>query len=121
VTDAARGAAAVRLLLAGSDWPDIRAQENALKPILMRLCARYLVREMRGTQALDRVAHFHLRNGARIERLNWLGDPSANGLKQACGLMVNYRYKLEEVDANHEAYADGKIVASNEVRRLARG
>ncbi len=120
VTDATRGAAAVRLLLAGSDWPDIRAQENALKPILMRLCARYLLREMRGTQALDRVAHFHLRNGARIERLNWLGDPSANGLRQACGLMVNYRYKLEEVDANHEAYADGKIVASNEVRRLAK-
>ncbi|MCW5745801.1 MAG: malonyl-CoA decarboxylase family protein, partial [Alphaproteobacteria bacterium] len=89
-------------------------------PILMRLCARYLVRETRGGKALDRVAHFHLGNGARIERLNWLGDPSDNGLHQACGVMVNYRYKLEDVDANHEAYADGKIVASAEVRRLAK-
>jgi len=120
VTDGAQGAGAVKLLLAGREWPDIRAQEHVLKPILMRLGARYLVRETRNSKALDRVAHFHLGNGARIERLNWLGDPSLNGLKQACGLMVNYRYKLEDVDANHEAYADGKIVASNEVRRLAK-
>jgi malonyl-CoA decarboxylase len=87
----------------------------------MRLCARYLVREMHNGRALDRVAHFHLGNGARIERLHWLGDSSPNGLKQACGLMVNYRYKLDDVDANHEAYADGSIIASNEVRRLAKG
>ncbi len=120
VTDQARGAAAVKLLLAGDDWPDIRAQAHVLKPVLTRLCARYLVRETREGKALDRVAHFHLGNGARVERLNWLGDPSANGLKQACGMMVNYRYKLEDVDHNHEAYADGKIVASNEVRRLAK-
>ncbi|TXL74806.1 malonyl-CoA decarboxylase [Vineibacter terrae] len=120
VTDAAHGAAAVKLLLADSAWPTVRAHEQVLKPILMRLCACYLVRETRAGKALDRVAHFHLGNGARIERLNWLGDPSPNGLKQACGLMVNYRYKLEDVDANHEAYADGKIVASNDVKRLAK-
>jgi malonyl-CoA decarboxylase len=121
VTDQARGAAAIKLLLSSNEWPEVRAQAHLLKPILTRLCARYLVRETRQGKALDRVAHFHLGNGARVERLNWLGDPSPNGLKQACGMMVNYRYKLEEVDHNHEAYADGKIVASNEVRRLAKG
>jgi malonyl-CoA decarboxylase len=121
ITGGVRGADGLKLLLASADWPDVRAQAQALKPILMRLCARYLVRETRDGRARDRVAHFHLGNGARIERLNWLGDPSPNGLKQACGLMVNYRYKLEEVDANHEAYADGQIVTSSEVRRLAKG
>jgi malonyl-CoA decarboxylase len=121
VTGGTRGAAGLRLLLASPEWPTIRAQAQALKPILMRLCARYLVRETRDGRARDRVAHFHLGNGARVERLNWLGDPSPNGLSQACGLMVNYRYKLEDVDANHEAYADGQIVTSSDVRRLAKG
>ena len=72
-------------------------------------------------RALDRVAHFHLGNGAVVERLNWLADTSANGLKQSYAMMVNYRYKLADVDANHEAYASGKIVASREVRALAKG
>ena len=67
------------------------------------------------------MAHFHLGNGAIVERLNWLGDTSANGLKQAYGMMVNYRYKLSDVDANHESYASGKAVASREVRGLAKG
>ncbi|MBS0550337.1 MAG: malonyl-CoA decarboxylase family protein, partial [Proteobacteria bacterium] len=58
---------------------------------------------------------------AIVERLNWLGDTSANGLKQAYGMMVNYRYKLSDVDANHEAYATGKVVASREVRSDAKG
>ena len=67
------------------------------------------------------MAHFHLGNGAIVERLNWLGDTSANGFKQSYGMMVNYRYKLGDVDANHEAYAAGKVVASREVRALAKG
>ena len=56
-----------------------------------------------------------------IERINWIGDTSTNGLKQSYAMMVNYRYKLGDVDANHEAYASGKIVASREVRALAKG
>ena len=71
-------------------------------------------------RALDRVAHFHLGNGAIVERLNWLADTSTNGFKQSYAMMVNYRYKLSEVDANHEAYAAGKVIASREVRALAR-
>ena len=96
------------------------AINKALRPILSRLAARYLTTDENG-RALDRVAHFHLGNGAVVERLNWLADTSANGLRQSYAMMVNYRYKLADVDANHEAYASGKIVASREVRALAKG
>jgi malonyl-CoA decarboxylase len=120
VTDEAAGAAAVRKLLERPTWWEVPAINKALRPILTRLAARYLTTDENG-RALDRVAHFHLGNGAVVERLNWLADTSANGLKQSYALMVNYRYKLGDVDANHEAYASGRIVASREVRALAKG
>jgi malonyl-CoA decarboxylase len=121
VTNAAAGAAAVRLLLDRPGWWEVPAIDKALRPILSRLAARYLTTTDDKGRALDRVAHFHLGNGAVVERLNWLADTSANGLKQSYAMMVNYRYKLGDVDANHEAYANGRIVASREVRALAKG
>ena len=85
----------------------------------MNLGARYLVRERRNGRAIDPVAHFHLSNGARIERINWLADRSAKGMAQSAGLMVNYRYDLSEIEANHEAYTgEGRITASSAVRGL---
>jgi len=99
----------------------VPAINKALRPILSRLAAHYLTTADKDGRALDRVAHFHLGNGAIVERLNWLADTSANGFRQSYAMMVNYRYKLGEVDANHEAYASGKIVASREVRALAKG
>ena len=89
---------------------------------LLRLCARYLTRERaRSGRALDPVAHFHLSNGARVERLNWLGDASEKGLEQSAGIMVNYLYRLADIEANHEAYrGEGRVVASSAVRSLAR-
>jgi malonyl-CoA decarboxylase len=57
----------------------------------MRLAARYLAVERRRGQALDPVANFHLRNGAWMWRLNWAADLSARGMKNSCGIMVNYR------------------------------
>ncbi len=121
VIDEAQGAIAVRRLLDRPNWWTVPAIDKALRPILCRLAARYLTGTDDRGRALDRVAHFHLGNGAIVERLNWLGDTSANGLKQAYGMMVNYRYKLSDVDANHESYASGKAVASREVRGLAKG
>ena len=121
VTNEASGAAAVRHLLDRPVWWEVPAIDKALRPILSRMAARYLTSTEERGRALDRVAHFHLGNGAIVERLNWLGDTSANGLKQSYAMMVNYRYKLGEVDANHGAYAAGKVVASREVRALARG
>ena len=121
VTDGASGAAAVRLLLDRPSWWDVLAIDKALRPILTRFATRFLTSTDDKGRAVDRVAHFHLGNGAIVERLNWLADTSANGLKQSYGMMVNYRYKLSDVDANHEAYAAGKVVASREVRAAAKG
>jgi malonyl-CoA decarboxylase len=120
VTNEAAGAAAVAALLARPVWWEVPAIDKALRPILTRLAARYLTTTDDKGRALDRVAHFHLGNGAIVERLNWLADTSANGLRQSYAMMVNYRYKLSDVDANHEAYANGRIVASREVRATAK-
>ena len=68
------------------------------------------------------MARFHLGNGARLERLNWLGDITEKGLAQSYGLMVNYLYDLEDIEKNHEAYAEGRrVAASSAVRRHLRG
>ena len=65
----------------------------------------------RGTP-LDSVARFHLGNGARLERLNFLADTSERALRQSYGLMVNYLYDLEEIEKNHEAYAQHQAVVA---------
>jgi len=68
---------------------------------------------------IDSVARFHLGNGARLERLDWLADTSERALKQSYGLMVNYLYDLDYIERNHEAYAQQRtIVAANGVTRL---
>ncbi len=106
-----------------TDWIQKPELAKALKHPLMRLCAHYLVKEKRNSgPVLDRVARFHLSNGARIERLNWLGDTSANGIAQSAGLMVNYLYKLSDIEANHEAYrGEGKVTTSSAIRSLLKG
>jgi malonyl-CoA decarboxylase len=93
-----------------------------LRDPLVRLCAQYLLLEKgRSGRAADPVAHFHLTNGARVERLNWLGDTSEKGLQQSAGIMVNYLYRLDHIEANHEAYrGEGRVVASSTVRHLQR-
>jgi len=94
---------------------------NILQPILKRLCARYLLQARRGDKAYDRVAHFHFSNGAQIEQINWAADLSAKGIEQSAGLMVNYLYKLSDIEKNHERYTgQGKITASPTVRKLAK-
>jgi len=109
-------------LLDRVDWPGNPQVSAVLREPLLRLSARYLTRERAPSgRALDPVAHFHLSNGARVERLNWLGDPSDKGLEQSAGIMVNYLYRLGDIEANHEAYRDeGRVVASSTVRNLAR-
>ena len=97
---------------------------DALKPWrqqLVALAARYLLDEKRGDRPIDPVARFHLSNGARVERLNWLGDLSTKGLGESAGLMVNYLYRLDDIARNHEQFVtSGKIAASSEVRTLAK-
>ena len=104
------------------DWPAERAPESRLEPRLTRLCAHYLLHEKRGLHPVDPVARFHLRNGARLERINWLADPSPAGLSGSAGMMVNYVYDEAAVVANHEAFVnEGKIARSPAVAALAGG
>jgi len=92
-----------------------------LRPILLRLCARYLLAAKKDNQAFDRVSHFHLSNGARIERLNWAADLSEKGIAQSGSLMVNYLYNLSDIEKNHENYtASGAIATSSSVSKLAK-
>ncbi|MCK9908423.1 malonyl-CoA decarboxylase [Microbacteriaceae bacterium K1510] len=102
-------------------WRDAEKVE-ALKDPMMRAAAYYYVRAKNGRGApLDAVARFHLGNGARLERINWLADTSDKAMAQAHGFMVNYLYVLDDIEKNHEAYAEGRtVVASNAVQRLLR-
>lgn len=102
-------------------WFKAETAERAKEP-LMRAAASYflLARNARGLP-LDPVARFHLGNGARLERMNWLADTSEKAIAQACGLMVNYLYDLDDIEKNHETYAEGRtVVASAAVQRLLR-
>jgi malonyl-CoA decarboxylase len=109
-------------LLDRPDWHRDPRTAGVLREPLLRLCARYLLHERASSgRAVDPVAHFHLSNGARVERINGLGDVSEKGLQQSAGLMVNYLYRLADIEANHRAYRDdGRVVAASAVRGLTR-
>ena len=93
---------------------------ETLQKLLQRLCAWYLLNAKQGSEPYDPVARFHLGNGAALERLNWMGDTSEQGMARSAGMMVNYVYRLEDVERNHERYfADGSVVASRAVEKLA--
>ena len=103
-------------------WQENPLVTAILEEPLLSLCAHYLHEPRDKDQApLDPVARFHLGNGARIERINWLGDTSAKGMQESCGLMVNYLYQLKDIEKNIETYATSKeIAASSRVRSLLR-
>jgi malonyl-CoA decarboxylase len=107
-------------VLSDLNWVASDAVAETLRPLLLRLAASYFLAEKaRDGRPLDPVARFHLGNGARLERINWLGDTSLKGLKAAHGLMVNYRYEIKDIEKNHEAYAnEGVIAASRQVQAL---
>jgi malonyl-CoA decarboxylase len=123
VAEGANDAALLENALGRADWLDDETLAAALKEPLTRLAARYLlIAKGRGGRARDPVAHFHLTNGARAERLNWLGDRSVRGLSQSYGLMINYRYRLGDIEANSTAYlTERRIADSAPMRALARG
>ena len=108
--------------LAGPDWWRDPASIAAIREPFLRGAAWYYLRG-RNTRGLpvDAVARFHLGNGARLERLDWLGDTSERALQQSYGLMVNYLYDLDYIEQNHEAYAQKHaIVAASAISRLVR-
>src|ERR1700684_4103708 len=104
------------------DWTGNAELAQQLRAVLEPLAAHYFLkaRTPKG-RLIDSVARFHLGNGARLERIDWLGGLSPKGCGQVAGIMVNYLYRLEDIEKNHEAYAnDGEVVASGAVKRLLR-
>ena len=102
-----------------SGWPGAASKQQALEKKLLPLSAWYFLNAKdRYNKPYDPVARFHLGNGARLERINWLADRSAKSFDQSAGIMVNYLYDLDDIEKNHEAFAneDRVITASNIVR-----
>jgi malonyl-CoA decarboxylase len=104
-------------------WFENAETTAQLRSLLEPLAAHYFLkaRTAKG-RLIDSVARFHLGNGARLERIDWLGDLSPKGLRESAGIMVNYLYRLDDIEKNHEAYAnDGEVVASSAVKKLLKG
>ncbi|TCZ57193.1 malonyl-CoA decarboxylase [Roseicella aquatilis] len=98
--------------MAEGAWWDDEARREALRAPLLRLAAAYLTRPNSGG-GIDPVARFHLGNGARLERINWLGNTGHRGMRESYGIMVNYLYDPEAIEANHEAFVhSGQVVRS---------
>lgn len=122
LVEVVNGGGLLEAALSRPDWWQDQELAKALQRPLMRLCARYLMEEKgKSGRARDPVGNFHLSNGARMERLNWLADVSGKGIEQSAGLMINYQYRLDEIEKNHEAYVgELQIPASPAMRSLAK-
>lgn len=109
-------------LLDDDGWHSDPEKAERLRPALLAAAAAYLLQaKTPAGLPLDPVARFHLGNGARLERLNFLGDDSAAGLRRSHGMMVNYLYALDRIETNHEAFAEnGVIAAAPAVRKALR-
>jgi malonyl-CoA decarboxylase len=106
--------------LAAWDKPLELAPKSPERQELLAWAARYLAREVHDGKPVDPVARFHLGNGARVERLNWAGDPSVKGVKQSFGLMVNYLYDPRRLDKHRTMLAHGEIPMAGAVSDLYR-
>lgn len=102
-------------LLKNNGWYRVPELVEQLEQPLIRLCAFYLYNEKRRAYALNSVANFHLKNGAVIWRLNWLGDTSPRGLSSSCSIMVNYRYYLEDMEENGRRYLEDYKIATSDM------
>jgi malonyl-CoA decarboxylase len=111
--------ATLRTVLSNDSWTKMTATAQAVRPILLRLCAAYLCDGGKGKGRPDPVARFHLGNGARLERINWMGNPGKRGLQESYGIMVNYLYDPAAIEANHEAFVkDGSVIRSAAIEAL---
>jgi malonyl-CoA decarboxylase len=99
--------------LGEADWFERAGPGTRVRTELMRLCAYYLQQAKLNGEPADAVARFHLGNGARMDRLNWLADSSKTGMARSAGLMVNYVYRLKDVERNHEIYANKHVVVAS--------
>ena len=102
------------------DWSEHPTKVAEIQPALTAAAAWYFLRARnKAGKVVDPVARFHLGNGARLERINFLADRSPRAMRQGHGLMVNYLYKLDDIEGNHEAFVGrGEVAAAPAVRRL---
>lgn len=104
----------LEVILSSNEWIKSETLVRVLQAPLMRLCAWYLYGEKHRGYALNPVAQFHLQNGAVMWRINWMADVSLKGITGSCGLMVNYRYFLEEMATNSTSYLSSKNIKASE-------
>ncbi len=121
-SDGAQAQGDLAAVLGQGGWLEHPELVAALEAPLIRAAARYLVERDDAGLPLDAVARFHLGNGARIERLNWLADNGSRRLKQSAGVMVNYLYQPAEIEPNHEAFASRRLITvAPEINELLKG
>ena len=107
-------------LLTAADQALQLEAKSPVRQVLLQCAASYLGQELKEGKPLDAVARFHLGNGARVERLNWAGDPSSKGMKQSFGMMVNYLYDLKKLDKHRSQLHEGRVPVSSEIDTLCR-
>jgi malonyl-CoA decarboxylase len=102
------------------DWHKNTIVMDAIQPVMLHLCAIYLsTKHSKKQRLLDPVAHFHISNGAEVKQINWMGDISSKGFDQSYGMMINYLYKLDQIDQNSENYSQThEVVLAKEVNQL---
>ncbi len=108
-------------LLSAADKALSLDSKSPLRKFILQCAAQYLSALSADApvgKPLDPVARFHLGNGARVERLNWGADPSPKGVKQSCGLMVNYLYDVKRLDKHRAQLTQGKIAMSGDIESL---
>ena len=104
-----------------ANWQSDAKNGRRLANQLLPAVAWYLSREKDpGGKPTDPVARFHLGNGAQLERVNWSADLSEKGMASSYGVMVNYRYRLDQIERNHEQYVNsGTVSISGAISRMA--
>lgn len=99
--------------LAAGRWQQDEGLRQVLAPRVQYWAARYFVHGKTGAGLpADPVARFHLGNGASAHRINWPADYAEGALRRAHGLMINYLYELDQIEARHEAFAGAGTVTS---------
>lgn len=91
--------------------------DSILADFLQRAGAYYLFNEKKNGYAFDPVCNFHLRNGAQIYRVNYGAEAVEKSWQRSYGLMVNYGYYLNDIEANCVDYLVHKTIRTSDLVR----
>ena len=122
-----RDAALLQAALAQESWWTQDDLAASLRAPVLRLAALYLTGALRTGKLAEKirtdpVAKFHLGNGARLERIHFLANTAPRGIRESFGVMVNYLYDPEAIEARHGAFVrDGTVARSSAVDHIRGG